>query len=618
MFRTNDHPTPDGWRRPTLPLEGGVITLTAHDTLVSYPSGQSAAIAIQPAGRLMSQWDIKGLETNFEGFRKDRYPSLPVSEAFERFSARQILKDEDLSDDELESGIFGGQDDGGLDGMYFFVNRVLVQDETDLPDEALSAELVLFQAKNETGFSETAVTKLEAFARDLLDHNRDVDTMVHLNADARDAIRSFRDNYTKILGSPHRMRVIFAYATKSDQEPNPKVLVRVESLKQYVKQQLSNADVGFEFWGAQRLLSAARSTPQTTETLDISKQFTSDDGSAVCLVKLGSLAKLLRDQHGDIRRSMLEPNVRDYQGVKNVVNKGIRQSLGETTAPEFWWLNNGVTILATKCSVVGNKIVIERPEVVNGLQTSYEIFQFFKTQPDKQDARNVLVRVIVPPDEQVRSKIIRATNSQTPINEVSLRATDPIHFDIEEKFRLYGLFYERRKGEYRELKKPVDQIISIQTLARAVMAMLLHQPNNAYGSPGRVLKSDYDRIFDENYNRDMFVACILIQRQVDKYLVDLGDELKNVRSILRYYVSMVIACTLLKKATDPSDKELASLLQIAQKPLGDAVLKPATDTVDGHYKLAGATEVVAKGPDMREAILKSLKDDFTPKGPLGI
>ena len=34
----------------------------------------------------MSQWDIKGLETNFEGFRRDRYPHLSVSQAFERFA----------------------------------------------------------------------------------------------------------------------------------------------------------------------------------------------------------------------------------------------------------------------------------------------------------------------------------------------------------------------------------------------------------------------------------------------------------------------------------------------------------------------------------------------------
>ena len=561
----------------------------------------------------MSEWDIKGLETNFQGFHKDRYPALSPSDAFERFAVRQILKNADLSDDEIESGILGGGDDGGADGMYFFVNRGLIQDETDLPEEALAAELIIIQAKLETGFSEIAVTKLEAFAKDLLDHSRDVDGMIHLKVEVREAIRRFRDFYTKILASQHSMAVTFAYATKSDQPANPKVEKRAEALTKYVKQQLSDAKVAVDYWGAQRLLASARRTANTTSTLDISKQFTADDGSAVCLVKLGSLAALLRDEHGDMRRSMLEPNVRDYAGPKNPVNKLIRQSLEQTTAPEFWWLNNGVTVLASKCAVVGNKVVIEKPEVVNGLQTSYEIFQFFKSQPEKADARNVLVRIIVPPDEQVRSKIIRATNSQTPINEVSLRATDPIHFDIEEKFRLYGLFYERRKGEYRELKKPVDQIVSIQTLARAVIALLLRQPNNAYATPGRVLKADYEKVFAETHNRDMFISCMLIQRQVDKYLTARGDDLKSVRSIIRYYVSMAVACKLLKKSKAPTDKDLASLSGAVAKPIDQKILDECTDLVLAAYKTHGETETAAKGPEMRQTILKELGASLNPQ-----
>jgi hypothetical protein len=361
-----------------------------------------------------------------------------------------------------------------------------------------------------------------------------------------------------------------------------------------------------------------RRAPKVTETVEISKQFTAEDGSAVCLVKLGSLAALLRDEQGNIRRSMLEPNVRDYQGTKNVVNRGIRQSLGEPKPSEFWWLNNGVTILATKCSVVGNKLVIERPEVVNGLQTSYEIFQYFKGQPDKADQRNVLVRVIVPPDEQIRSKIIRATNSQTPINEVSLHATDPIHFDIEEKLRLYQLFYERRKGEYRELKKPADQIISIQTLARALMAILL-QPNNAYATPSRVLKAQesYEQIFNETHNRDMFVVCISIQRHVDKYLTGRAD-LKDVRSIIRYYVSMAAACVLLNKADPPTDKELAKLLPMVIKPLDEKMLSDCSHLVVHVYNILDGNETVAKGPDMRATILQRLKAQFAGQGTLGV
>ena len=148
----------------------------------------------------MSQLEIKALETHFEGFKQERYPGLPVSEAFERFATVQILKDEDLNDDEVESGILGGGDDGGIDGMYFFVNRTLVQDEADLPEEAISARIVIVQAKYESGFGENAVVKMEAFARDLLDYSRDVAGMTYLNAGVRDAIRSFRTSYDRILG----------------------------------------------------------------------------------------------------------------------------------------------------------------------------------------------------------------------------------------------------------------------------------------------------------------------------------------------------------------------------------------------------------------------------------
>src|SRR5262245_66286648 len=84
----------------------------------------------------MSVWDVNGLETNFEGFKRDRFPTLSNSDAFERFCIRQILKDADLSGEEIESGILGGGDDGGIDAMYFFVNRVLIQDQSDVPDDA--------------------------------------------------------------------------------------------------------------------------------------------------------------------------------------------------------------------------------------------------------------------------------------------------------------------------------------------------------------------------------------------------------------------------------------------------------------------------------------------------
>lgn len=191
----------------------------------------------------MSELDIKALEANFEGWRKERVAQLPVSKAFERFAVEQILKDADLSDDEIASGLLGGEDDGGIDGMYFFINRVIILDETSIPEPAISAQLYIMQAKLESGFGETAVQKMESFTRDLLNYSTPVESLTHLNSAVRDSIARFRNVYGSILGSQHSLNITFGYATKSDKEPNPKVRNRIESLSKFVKNTLSAAVV---------------------------------------------------------------------------------------------------------------------------------------------------------------------------------------------------------------------------------------------------------------------------------------------------------------------------------------------------------------------------------------
>jgi hypothetical protein len=149
-----------------------------------------------------------------------------------------------------------------------------------------------------------------------------------------------------------------------------------------------------------------------------------------------------------------------------------------------------------------------------------------------------------------------------------------------------------------------------------VIATLLHQPNDAYATPSRVLKSDYDNVFNENCNRDMFIVCILVQRDVDRHLGTRGDELKSVRSIIRYYVSMTATCVLLKQASVPTDKTLAALLPAAVKGIDAAILDDCIAVVLDAYKKHGSTETVAKGPEMRQTILKELAARFAAVGEL--
>ena len=54
----------------------------------------------------------------------DNYSS--ISDYFEFFSASQILKNQGLSDDEVDNGIVGKGLDGGCDSIYLFLNNLLI------------------------------------------------------------------------------------------------------------------------------------------------------------------------------------------------------------------------------------------------------------------------------------------------------------------------------------------------------------------------------------------------------------------------------------------------------------------------------------------------------------
>ncbi len=273
----------------------------------------------------MSEHDIRALEANFENWRKERVPNATVSDAFELYAIDQTLKNADLSDEEVQSGQIGGPDDGGVDGAYFFINGKLITPETTAPDPAMFAQLVLIQAKVEASFKEDAIEKLYSFSRDLFNWSALPESFTYLNSDAKDFISAFRASYDSIIGSPHQFRVTYIYATKADSAPHPKVLQRVEVLKSFVKENFSAALTDFFLWDCKALLNAARSSPKLQRSLDITKFFSTDDGAFVCLATLKSLAEFLSDGKGEIKRSILEPNVRDYQGKRNPVKETLNK-----------------------------------------------------------------------------------------------------------------------------------------------------------------------------------------------------------------------------------------------------------------------------------------------------
>ena len=347
----------------------------------------------------MSDLDRRALQANFDAWKHERAPNETEGTAFELYALEQILKSADVSDYELDSGHSGGSDNGGANAMYFFVDDKLIYDNVLPVGKAKGVELVVIQAKRAGGFSEIAVEKLHSYVRDALDYDVPVDKLVHLNTKSRESIQRFRDAYDAILSSAPAFKLSCYYATGDEAAANSKVLARVERIGEYVRSKITHATVDFHFWDCRRLLAEVRETKPWTTTIPTVKDFTTSDGTAaVCLIRLADFADFLRDDSGGQRRHLLEANVRAYQGANVQVNKDIQNTLRSIEHDkDFWWFNNGVSILADDFHMRGATLVITRPLIVNGLQTSHEIFEYIRTNPQNDDSRNVLIRIVKPP-----------------------------------------------------------------------------------------------------------------------------------------------------------------------------------------------------------------------------
>jgi hypothetical protein len=535
--------------------------------------------------------------------KQDLAPSLSDADYFEVFVAEQVLKDNDLSYEEIEDGIVGDGGDGGVDALYVFANGDLVREDSDVSSlkRGVMLEVVVIQAKRSPSFGESAIDKLQAMFVDLLDLSHHVDDYKSVyNDGVRDAVARFRSIYGELASRFPSVKFRIVYGSTGT-EVHPNVVRKGELLKTKINDLYSLAEASVEFLGAPQLLGLARRIPSTSFTLALAETPISAAGDVgfIALVKLRDYFSFITDDAGRLRKSMFEANVRDYQGATQV-NEEIRRTLGVSGREDFWWLNNGVTIVASRAAQSSKAITMEDPQVVNGLQTSTEIYKHFEHPGvGAEDGRHLLVRVIVPSADDSRDRVIKATNSQTYVPPASLRATDKIQRDIEEFLKSFGIYYDRRKNFYKNDGKPLEKIVGISLMAQAVMAVLLQRPDTARARPSSLLKdnADYDSVFDEKRDIHVYRICIALLRRSEGYIRTNVPEAKD-RNNTRFYVAARLACVLTGRFTPTA----AQLCAIDVDAVTDAQVKLAFDVVLEKYQALGASDQVAKGPELRVAV----------------
>jgi hypothetical protein len=531
---------------------------------------------------------------------------LTESEYFEIYTASEILKNHDLSYDDVKYGIVGDGGDGGIDSIFTFLNGELVKEDTSINKNQKKnvIELKIIQSKTSSSFKEDSITKFRESAEDLFNlANEPNDYSKRYNQDLIDKVVIFRNVYESLAAFFPTLEISYYYATQGN-EVHPNVSGKVQKLREDINKLFGGASFDFEFIGAKKLLELTRDIPSTSRKLEIAESpISTESGSYVCLVSLSKYFEFICDA-GSISRSIFESNVRDYQG-SVVVNTGIKNTLSNKNSDNFWYLNNGVTIITPKAVSAGKQLTIEDPQIVNGLQTSHEIYRYFsELEEPVVDERTILVRIICEQDEEARDRIIRATNSQTAIPPASLRSSDEVHRNIEDFLKANGFYYDRKKNFYKNQGMPVAKIISIPYMAQAMMAITLLKPDSARARPSTLLNSEkeYRRIFSLDTPIDVFLKVVQIMKSVENFLKPdvCGVELerKDITNI-KFYVAMLVGMALTEAKEDIINK-LAALPKV---DIQDSVLIEALNKTNNKFKELGSTDQIAKGPILLEVLL---------------
>ena len=561
----------------------------------------------------------------FEAWQSDTLPESDGGAAFEIFASELALRSYGLNLDEVTAGIVGGGQDGAVDSVYVFFDDALVDQDSEvvLPDsrpgafgQERSLELWVVQAKRTASFSEGALDKLENTLRRVLDLDQPLDGLAALyNPTLLARFDLFRRAWEKLLVRRPRLSVNVVYATPGDRRGvTPQVEAKVLALRHVLGKQVPDARISVELLGDSELLARYNERPSYTLPMRYQEAATSDN-SHIALVTLRDYYNLIVDEHGRLQRHLFEYNVRDYEG--NVsVNQEIRQSLSNPDSPEFWWLNNGVTILCSAATSAGKTYSLSDIQIVNGLQTSHEIFEaLHRGGPPEAEGRMLLVRIIVTDDTAVRDQVIRATNRQTSVKDSSLRATDDVQRNIENYFITRNWYYDRRKNFYKNEGKDPSRIVSIPTLGAAMTAMGLFRPDLARGKPSSLLKSndDYLKVFNSSIELDIYYWVARTQRKVDAYIASEGAQASiQQKSNLKFHLSMLVVEHL-------NGSPIRHPRQLNRLATGDAEMSSAEmnqlfgklkSWSDGYLTAEGAIlERAAKTQRFTEYLLERAADD---------
>ena len=308
--------------------------------------------------------------------------------------------------------------------------------------------------------------------------------------------------------------------------------------------------VKFEYFNHKDIVDSIQSKTGINETLQLAGKSVQEDFNfkrvLVGKINVVELANLFK-RHGD---KLLDQNIRKYLGI-NRVNTDIQNTLLSDKRENFYFYNNGITMICSKFShnglQAGNWIVkVNDLQIINGGQSCKTILYTVKNNPtvDYSNAY-VLVRLYELSGDGMESLITDitiATNSQNPVDLRDLRANDDLQKRIETAVADLKYIYKRKKDNTIPLR---DTTILSSVAAESIYSVWKKKPHQAKFKKNELFGAFYNQVFD-NINGAQLVVAVLIYRFCDsqRKKTALRNKYPHI-PYSNYFMSMIIGNLLL-------------------------------------------------------------------------
>ena len=218
------------------------------------------------------------------------------------------------------------------------------------------------------------------------------------------------------------------------------------------------------------------------------------------LINGQTVIALMSDEDGNSIPNVFYDNVRDYQG-ENRVNIEIQSTLKEDYKNSFSILNNGITIVAEELDTTRNDFTITNYQIINGCQTANVLFHNKELVDEKIQ---VSLKLIISNNQDVISRVIRSTNSQTEIKAQDLLAYSNFQKRLEDYYNTFSgqnrLYYERRSKQYNSTSIERSRIIDKTLQIKVLGSFFFDKPNLATRYFGTLFSEFKDSIFKDSDN----------------------------------------------------------------------------------------------------------------------